>query len=90
MSDTFAMQGFNNSQSAYNFDHISPVAVPSVKETRFQYPYSRISFVATHLVVKESVPDIFRHSRCNQNVVLTFFAPLSSDTIVEHVSAILN
>ena len=44
----------------------------------------------THLVLKECIPDIFRHFRDSQNVTLTLLVPLRADTIVEHDAVIPN
>jgi hypothetical protein len=47
-----------------------------------------VSFVVTHLVLEEGVPDIFRHSGHSLNVVLTFLVSLGVDAIVERVPVI--
>ena len=44
--------------------------------------------IATHLVFEEGIPDIFRHSRHGQNVILTFLVSLGADTIEEHVPVV--
>ena len=42
-----------------------------------------MGFFATHLILEERVPDIFRHSGHSQNVTLTFLVSLDTDTVVE-------
>jgi len=49
-----------------------------------------VEYFATHLVLKERVPDILRHSRDSEDVILTLFVPLGADTIVEHDGVIPN
>ena len=44
----------------------------------------------THLILEERVPDLLRHFRHSQNVPLTFFVPLGTDTIVECEAVILD
>ena len=44
----------------------------------------------THLILEERVPDLVRHFRHSQNVTLTFFVPLHTDTIVEDEAVILD
>jgi hypothetical protein len=50
----------------------------------------RVSFVVTNPIVQEGVLDIFRHSRCSHNIVLTFLVVLGADAIVGHVPIIVN
>ena len=45
---------------------------------------------ATHLVLEESISDIFRHSGHSQNIILTFLVSLDTDTTVEHSPLIPN
>ena len=45
---------------------------------------------ATHLILEECVPDTLRHFRHSQNVPLTFFVPLGTDTIMEDEAIILD
>ena len=42
----------------------------------------------THLVFEECIPDIFRHARHGQNVILTSLVSLNVDTIAEHNAVI--
>jgi len=43
---------------------------------------------ATDLILKERVPDILRHSRDSQNVILTLLVPLGADASAEHDAVI--
>ena len=78
---TASARRFNDSQSVCNSGHILPAAGPPAEHPNFSDTPRGI--FATHLILEERVPDIFRHSRHCQNVALTFLISLGTDAIVE-------
>ena len=46
--------------------------------------------IATHLVLEEGIPDIFRHCGHSQNVILTLLVSLGVDATEEHIPIVPN
>jgi len=90
MSDMFSSYKCSDSQSTCNFDRISRVAGRSVKAFPLYFPNNFLSVVVANLILKEGIPDIFRHSRRGLNIVFAFLVAPTTDAIVEHVPIVLD